>query len=98
MREMPVVKECYEKYKKKGFNVVGCSLDSRDAEWRRAIRDNNMSWTHLSDLKGFESAASTAYFLEYIPWTLLCDGKGKIIEANLRDDALRSRLQEIYGF
>ena len=49
--EMPNVKAAYEKYKAKGFNIVGLSFDSKLDSWKKAISDMQLSWVHLSDRK-----------------------------------------------
>lgn len=97
MAEMPNVKANYEKYKSKGFNVVGLSFD-RDAEaWKKAIRNNGLDWVHLSDLKAWKSLAAETYGIRSIPASILCDGSGKIIATDLREEALGNKLKEIYG-
>lgn len=98
MNEMPNVKACYEKYKGKGFKVVGCSLDEREKDWRNAIIDNKLQWIQLCDFGGWEGAAAKRYKLEGIPFSVLCDGKGTVIAVDLRGEALQEKLYEIYGF
>lgn len=98
MNEMPNVKRCYDKYKKKGFVVVGCSLDQRDSDWRRAIKNNKLNWPQLCDFGGWYGAASKAYKLEGIPFSLLCNGAGKVVAADLRGEELQAKLEEIYGY
>jgi thiol-disulfide isomerase/thioredoxin len=98
MMEMPNVKANYEKYKKKGFNVVGLSFD-RDAEsWKYAIRELGLNWVHLSDLKFWHSTAAKVYGIQSIPSSLLCDPKGRIVATNLRGEQLGQKLKAIYGF
>lgn len=98
MMEMPNVKANYEKYKGKGFNVVGLSFDRAAAPWKKAIRDKGLDWTHLSDLKYWNSVAAETYGIRSIPSSILCDPTGKIIAVDLRGDKLGAKLKEIYGF
>lgn len=98
MAEMPNVRSNYQKYRMRGFDVVGVSLDKDREEWLGAIEEMELAWNNLSDLKGFSSAAAAAYGLEYIPWNILCDGAGNIIAVNLREDGLSTALESIYGF
>lgn len=58
---MPMMKELYNKYSDQGLQIIGLSLDSDHDAWVNAIKRHNLPWIHLSDLKGWESAASVAY-------------------------------------
>ena len=98
MREMPNVKANYEKYKEKGFNVVGLSFDRAAEPWKKAIKEQGLNWTHLSDLKFWQTVAAKTYGIRSIPSSILCDPTGKIIAVDLRGEALGKKLQEIYGF
>ncbi len=98
MAEMPNVKANYDKYKSKGFNVVGLSFDRNADAWKRAIRSKELNWIHLSDLKFWQTIASETYGIRSIPASILCDPEGKIIAVDLRGNALGEKLKEIYGF
>ena len=93
--ENPNVVRMYNKYKDKGFTIYGVSLDRTKAEWQRAIRNDNLPWTHVSDLKFWQSTAAQQYGVQAIPQTFLLDKEGKIIAKNLRGDALEQKLEEI---
>ena len=95
--EMPNVKAAYAKYHEKGFDIVGVSLDSKRDAWLKAIDDMQMPWHHLSDLKGWDCAASTLYGVNGIPCTLLIGPSGKIIARNLRGEALADKLADEFG-
>lgn len=96
MHEMPTVKACWEKYKSKGFEVVGISLDNDATKWRNAVQTGGYNWPHISDLGGWKSEAAKAYNVQSIPWNFLCDGEGKIIAVSLRGSDLEGKLAEIY--
>ena len=98
MGEMPNVKANYEKYKSKGFNIVGLSFDRNADNWKKAIREKELNWIHLSDLKYWNTIASETYGIRAIPASILCDPEGKIIAIDLRGDRLGEKLKEIYGF
>ena len=98
MGEMPNVKDCYEKYKGKGFNVVGLSFDRSKEAWVECIKKNGLDWVNLSDLKFWKTVAASTYGINGIPANILCDGTGKIIAIDLRGKQLRNKLKEIYGF
>ncbi len=96
--EMPNVVETYNKYHAKGYEVVGVSFDSKLEAWKGAIKSLGLTWPHISDLKGWKSLASSLYGIKAIPSNLLLDGNGKIVAFDLRGDALKNKLKEIYGF
>lgn len=98
MGEMPNVKANYEKYKSKGFNVVGLSFDRSADAWKRTIRDKELNWVHLSDLKFWQTVAAQTYGIRSIPSSILCDPTGKIVAVDLRGNKLGAKLREIYGF
>lgn len=97
VREMPAIKALYEKYKAKGFDIVGVSLDQDKAAWTGAIKRLDLPWHHMSDLKGWKSAATAAYGINSIPATLLVGPDGKIVAFGLRAEGLGEKLKEIYG-
>jgi peroxiredoxin len=93
--ENPNVVAAYNKYKDKKFVILSVSLDSKKDAWLAAIKKDNLTWTHVSDLKGWESAAARVYDIESIPSNFLIDPSGKIIDRDLRGDALEERLSSI---
>ena len=98
MGEVPHLKAAFDKYKSKGFNIVGLSFDSKEDSWKKAIKEKELNWVHLSDLQGWKTVAGTVYGIRSIPQSLLCDGTGKVVAVNLRGEALANKLKEIYGF
>lgn len=95
--DIPNVKKAYEKYKDKGFNVVGISLDSDIGSWNTAIKRLDIEWPQLSDLKGWDSDFVRQYPARPIPFTVLLDGEGRVIEKRLRGNMLMAVLDELYG-
>jgi peroxiredoxin len=96
LQEMPNVVAAYEKYHAKGFDIVGLSFDNKKEPWVKAIADQNMPWTHLSDLKGWRTVASSVYGVNSIPDNLLIDPQGKIVARGLRAQGLQAKLKEIF--
>lgn len=92
----PEVVALYAKYKDQGFEVLGVSLDRNTAAWKKAIEKDNLTWYHVSDLKGWQNAAAQLYGVRSIPQTLLIDAEGKIIARNLKGAALEAKLKEIF--
>lgn len=95
VQEMPNVVEAYKKYKDKGFEIVGVSLDQDKDKWIQGIEDMNMTWPQMSDLKLWESEAVGLYGIRSIPHTVLLDKEGKIIAKDLRDKELHEKLAEL---
>ncbi len=91
----PQVVELYKRYKDKGFEIVGVSLDRGKKEWVEAIKNDNLTWPHMSDLGYWQSAAAKLYSVSSIPHTVLLDKNGKIIAKGLRVDELRTKLAEL---
>lgn len=96
-RENPNVVNAYHKFKDKGFEVFGVSLDRTKADWMQAIAEDGLVWTHVSDLKYFDSQAAKDYNINAIPFSILIDPQGKIIAKNLRGAALEKKLAEVLG-
>ena len=96
-QENPNLTKVYNAYKDKNFDVLGVSLDeARDrAKWVKAIQDDQLPWTQVAELKGWQSKAATAYFIKAIPQNFLVDPTGKIIAINLRGDALPKTLARL---
>lgn len=94
-QENPNVVRMYNKFKDKGFAIYSVSLDKTKENWVRAIRNDNLTWTHVSDLKFWQSEAAQKYGVQAIPATFLLDKDGKIIAKNLRGDALEQKLEEV---
>ncbi len=96
-KENPNVVAAYNKYKDKGFTVYGVSLDRTKADWLQAIEQDGLTWTHVSDLKFWNSEAAKTYNITAIPFSLLLDPEGKIIGKNLRGAGLHEKLEEVLG-
>jgi len=95
-REMPNVVAAYEKFHAKGLEIVGVSLDGRKEPWVKAIATLNMPWTHLSDLKAWDSLVTKVYKINAIPDNLLIDPQGKIVARNLSGEELQAKLAEVF--
>ncbi len=95
--ENPNVVDAFNKYNEKGFTVLGVSLDRSNAKdkWLKAIHDDNLTWTHVSDLQFWKNAVAVQYGIQAIPQNLLLDPQGKIIAKNLRGEALQKKLAEL---
>ncbi len=96
-RENPAVVAAYTKYKDKGFDILGVSMDDNKDKWLAAIEKDKLTWTHVSDLKGWGNAAGKLYGVQSIPFNLLLDKEGKILAKGLRGADLEAKLAELLG-
>ena len=92
--ENPNVLAAYNQYKEKNFTVLGVSLDKDKESWVKAIADDKLPWTHVSDLQQWGNAAAKHYKIASIPSNMLIDPSGKIIGKNLRGEELMAKLKE----
>ncbi|MFT3844972.1 MAG: TlpA disulfide reductase family protein [Lacibacter sp.] len=96
--ENPNVVAAFNKYKNHGFTVLGVSLDRPAAKekWLKAIYDDKLTWTHVSDLKFWDNEVAKMYGIMAIPQNYLLDKEGKIIAKNIRGEELDSKLKEVF--
>jgi peroxiredoxin len=96
-QENPNVVAAYNKFKGKNFDILGVSLDrpGQKDKWLEAIKKDNLTWTHVSDLLFWQSPIVPLYGIEGIPYNVLVNPEGKIIAESLRGPALESKLQEL---
>jgi peroxiredoxin len=94
-KENPNVVQAYNQFKNKNFTILGVSLDRQKEPWEKAIVDDNLNWTHISDLKYWQSEVVPIYQVEGIPFNVLVDPDGKVIAENLRGNALEQKLHQV---
>jgi len=95
--ENPNVLAAYERFKNKNFAVLGVSLDRARDAWIKAIQDDRLTWSQVSDLKFWNNAVAMQYRIQQIPQNFLIDPNGKIVGKNLRGADLDSRLCALLG-
>ncbi len=96
-QENPNVVKVYNQYKNKNFTVLGVSLDKPEGKgaWLQAIKDDGLTWNHVSDLKFWNNEAATLYGVHSIPGNFLIDPNGKIIAKDLRGEELQQTLAQL---
>ncbi len=87
--------KAYNAFHAKGFEILGVSLDKDKAAWQKAIADDRLSWTHISDLGMWNSSVVKLYNITGIPFSVLLDKEGKIVAKGLRGAELESELQKL---
>ena len=93
--EMPNVRQAYEAYHSKGFQVVGISLDQNRDSWLNAVKSLDLKWLHLSDLKGWGCSAAQLYGVHSIPSCVLINQDGVVVAKDLRGAALSAKLAQL---
>ena len=94
--ENPNVVAAFNKYKDKNFTILGVSLDKKKENWIEAIRQDQLKWTHVSDLAFWDSKAVTTFGFTSIPYNVLIDPDGNVIGEGLRGEELENKLHEIF--
>ena len=98
-KENPNVVALYNKYKDAGFTVMSVSLDKDKAPWLAAIEKDKLIWpNHVSYLKYWSNEVAKLYQVSSIPFTVLIDKDGNIIDTKLRGVELEQALKTIFGF
>lgn len=97
LAEMPNVKKIYETYHSKGLEILGVSLDEKQAAWVNMIEKKGLNWNHVSSLKGWKCPVAARYNVTGIPRMYIIDKKGKIIAQDLRGQELADKMQEIFS-
>ncbi len=97
--ENPNVVKAFQKYKDNDFTVLGISLDrpGQKEKWIQAIHDDELDWTHVSDLKFWDNQVAQLYDIKAIPQNLLIDRDGKIVARNIRGEELENTLSQIFS-
>ncbi|MBL1410236.1 TlpA disulfide reductase family protein [Sphingobacterium faecale] len=96
--EIPHLVKINEKYKDSGFKIISISIDEKDEHWKKAMEEEKMTWTQLNDPNGFKGEISQAYNIQGIPFAILLDPEGRIVDFNMRGAKLDAALLDIYGF
>lgn len=93
--ENPNVVAAYNKFKDKNFTILGVSLDEDKTAWQQAIKNDNLAWAQVSDLKQWESAVIPLYQFDGIPYNVLLDPQGNVIAEGLRGPDLEAKLTQL---
>ncbi len=94
--ENPNIVKQYHTYKDRGFTVLGVSLDGNPGSWMRAIKEDGLEWTQVSDLQQWGSEVVGLYSIRAIPTSYLLDPEGKIVAKDLRGAELADFLKKTF--
>ncbi|NNE98301.1 MAG: AhpC/TSA family protein [Pyrinomonadaceae bacterium] len=95
-RESKTIGALYEKYKSRGFEIYGVSLDDDKEKWLAALEIDKRIWTNVSTLKGFNTPAAHDYGVTALPAKFLIDSNGKIIAKNLSGKELKEKIDDLF--
>ncbi len=93
--ENPNIVNAYNQFKDKNFTVLGVSLDKEKQNWVKAIKDDKLAWSHMSDLAYWNSKSVAVFGFEGIPFNVLVDPEGTVIGEGLRGPDLTAKLSEV---
>lgn len=96
-KENPNVVAIYAELHSKGLNIIGVSLDEDPVKWKEAIAKDKLTWTQVSNLKGWEDPIAKQYEVESIPATFILDKSGNVVAQDLRGDELKAKIIELLG-
>lgn len=96
-QENPNVVKNFHQFKDQNFTVLGVSLDRPDAKeaWLKAIHKDELTWTHVSDLKFWNNEVAKQYGIRAIPQNFLIGPDGKIVAKNIRGEELGKKLAQL---
>ncbi|WP_426492089.1 redoxin domain-containing protein [Hymenobacter sp. 102] len=93
--ENPRLRSLYQHYQSRGLEIVSVSVDANGDKWRKAVAQDQLPWTQVSDLKGWESPAAQLYGVLAVPYTVLIAPDGRVLARNLRGEPLEKRLAKL---
>ena len=85
----------YKEFHSKGLNIIGVSLDQDADKWKEAIAKDKLTWTQVSNLKGWEDPIAAQYKVEAIPATFILDASGNVVARDLRGEELKAKIKEL---
>lgn len=94
-KENPNIVAAWKKYKDSNFDVLGVSLDRTKDQWVAAIEKDQLTWTHVSDLKDWNSDVALLYAIRWVPTSFILDPNGVILAVGLEGEDLLKKLEEI---
>lgn len=97
--EIPHLRHVYDAYGKgkDAFNMISVSIDDKEKDWKQALKEENMKWTQLCDLKGWKGEVINKYKIQGVPFCLILDKEGRIIDHGVRGSELDALLIKYLG-
>jgi len=95
--EHPGLVKLYNKYRSQGFEVISISFDTQKSDWIRSIHYDHLPWPQVSDLYGFYADIAKYYSLSFVPFNILIDRTGKIVDRDIRNDRLEKKINALFS-
>ena len=95
--EIPHLRRIYKLCEEGNFNMISISIDEKDADWKKAVKEESMEWTQLCDPHGFKGDCNRVYHINGVPFCLVLDREGKIVCSGLRGIELDVALKDLLG-
>lgn len=86
--ENPHMIKVYNEFHTKGFEIMAVSLDKDEKSWKRAIKQDQLPWHHVSALQYWDEPIVKQFGITGVPDSFLLDAEGRIIGRGLRGDKL----------
>jgi thiol-disulfide isomerase/thioredoxin len=90
----PTLVKIYNKFKDKGFGIISVSLDQKKESWIKGIKDDNLTWHHVSDLGYWNNVVAKQYYVRFVPQNIFVDQQGKIIKRQVSEEEIEQLLEE----
>ena len=87
----------YEKYKGKGFEIVGVSLDDNRNAWKKAVGKDKITWLQINDSKGWDAMSAAKWQVDAIPASFLIDRDGNVVSINAEKQELENKIRQLLG-
>jgi peroxiredoxin len=85
----------YNKYKSKGLEIFGVSIDDESESWIEAIKKDKMKWIQVNDPGGWDAPIAKKWGIQYIPHSFLLDKKGKVVAIDAEGSALEAAIKKL---
>lgn len=94
-QEIPQLKQIFNNYKDKGFNIISVSIDEDFNLWKNASQQEHIPWTNIAEIVDQTKSKNIENFVvKAVPASYLVDGNGKIISRDIQPDSLRKLLMK----
>ncbi|PID69242.1 MAG: hypothetical protein CR989_02725 [Flavobacteriales bacterium] len=96
-RESDLLCKMYQKYKDKGLEIYGISLDTKKELWTAAIEQDRRTWINVSSLEAFKTPAVFDYTVTALPVNFIIDKEGKILAKDLHGEELKVFINQLFN-
>jgi peroxiredoxin len=87
----------YPKYKDKGFEIFGVSLDKDRKDWQKAVEKDKINWLQVNDNGEWDAKTGQEWNIYQLPTSYLIDKEGKVIAMDLEGKELEKMLKDLLG-